>query len=101
MESFLEIDSTELNESVQVSEDPNPSQNGLVPFQPEHLKLIILSTMFSLSIVSNGCSIVAIVNRKQKLTRSVNIFIPLKCCALGKRYAELKKTKCRALGKKA
>jgi len=37
--------------------------------ETENLKLILLSTMFSLSIVSNGCSILAIIKRNKKLRR--------------------------------
>lgn len=76
MDNYVEIDSLtgvetnisnlDFNESIL---DTTSMEEEYIPLGVEHLKLIVLSAMFSLSIVSNGCSIVAIVNRKQKLTR--------------------------------
>ncbi len=63
----------DFNKSAIPTIDPSVKEEKYVPIGVDHLKLIVLSAMFSLSIVSNGCSIVAIVNRKQKLTRYENL----------------------------
>jgi len=66
METLTDDDHLDINQSSMIM---NLTSNNLNSFKSEPLKLTLLSAMFSLSIVSNGSSIVAIANRKKKLTR--------------------------------